>query len=157
MKSPEIYITGVGFSGTTFVTKMARELSLDIGTDLSGREGEEEVKGLEWTPFRDISLRSGLFMGRAKEPDIPRWTSIMIENIPRIQREFSNGFELDYPQVIKCPEYGQSFFLDIFKPKHVIVCYRDLVSTAISLKNGHGGAFINLTIQEIYVALMELF
>lgn len=147
MAKPEVYVTGLGFSGTTLVCQIARELGWDLSEPLNGRN---QYKGLEWRPLYELSTQCAKFLGRDHEPRTKDWMRTLIDNIDLVRDNMGRMFdELDYPAFVKCPDYGQSYLIDFIDPKHTIVMYRDMTKNIVSLKRDNIFALQSLSIQEV--------
>lgn len=150
-----IYITGIGFSGTTFLLQLFRELGFSVGGPLRGTER----KGMEWTPFVDMATQLGYLAGRFPEPHAPTWTDLDYENARTVVRGSSSlRLPPDPPSVIKCPEYGQALILDRLpdiKPP-VLVAHRDLTEATQAWRREHPLTRY-MTDSQIYNALATMF
>lgn len=149
-----IYITGIGFSGTTFLLQLFRELGYSVGGPLRGTER----KGMEWMPFVDAATSIGSAVGRNAEPYLPTWTDMQYEPSRRIIAELdSPTFAANQPDVIKCPEYGQALALDRFElAQPVIVAHRDLIEAVPAWRRDHP-LTLHMTDSQIYNALATAF
>lgn len=146
---PKIVVTGVGYSGTTFVIRLAKELGWDIGEpQLHGRD---ERKGMEWEPFWKFSVQVSRYLGRQYEPVQRWWSRTLIENRDIIREAVKSDIDqMPFPSIVKCPDYGQMEFVDLLQPELIIVCHRKLEDVAKSMKSDNIYALQNLSLQEVY-------
>lgn len=146
---PRVVVTGVGYSGTTFVMRLARELGWDL--DEANLHGRDERKGLEWEPFWKLSTEVSKYLGRVHEPVKPWWTRVLLHNPDLIRDSLKEQLNaMPFPPIVKCPDYGQSLFLDLLEPEMVIICHRNLKDIAQSMKADNIFALQNLSLQEVY-------
>lgn len=145
MYMPTVYITGMGGSGTTFTFHLFYNAGWQTETDTSplgrsfgGPSGQYGThRGMEWIPFRLIAQCIGEEMGRPQGKAY--WTEYELEKVPLLRGKYSSLVQsLDYPEVIKCPDFGQHILFDYFKPKHTIVMVRPVDDRAERAKGLYG-------------------
>ena len=148
-RSPNILVTGLGHSGTTYVMQLIEACGWDLGSPLFNTD---ERKGLEWLPLQRLSVEIGEALGRTDKPVRPDWNWIDLERREEVRQDFKERIEaLDCPPVVKCPDFGEHAVLSLLKPGHVIFMQRSLDDWTLSMR-GNAHARRNLTSREIFHA-----
>jgi hypothetical protein len=123
MSKPEIIITGLGHAGSTYLMNIFDELGLDVGED--GQLFDENRRhGREYAPAVNIHRRVTNTLSKTRHR--PYVTILDPSKVfdPNIKRNFKEEIgNHHFPQVIKSPNTGWTWFIDLFEPKFVIVCY----------------------------------
>jgi len=108
--NPEILITGLGHSGTTYIASLLEACGYDLGSPF--QQPSTERNGKEWQPFSEIlecGNRGGDLSGLAK---------------------------LNYPRAVKSPAFMgcSEYALPLINPGAIVFVYRPLREWAESLQ-----------------------
>lgn len=145
MKSrPQIYVTGLLNSGTTWMFNLLWRSGYDVGNinDLNGNNVLPEMrKGGEWQPFFKIAKKIGieLFSEEEQYPFLTSTRKCNINNLKSLRDTINEKFpvsHLEFPELVKVPEFGQCFLLDKIKPKHTVVMLRNMEDWVDSVLGG---------------------
>jgi len=142
MKAPDVIITGLPGSGTTWAARMFQELNFSLGEPLLSRN---ERKGLEWKPFVDLKLEiDGVLFEHAYKTSYHHPAYVHPKVVEWVQRWYGPRLRaLDCPQVIKCPGLGLAgrVMLPVLAPRWVILMHRPLDAWSFSANaEAAGGA-----------------
>lgn len=134
MAKPDIFITGMRHSGTTWCASLFESAGFDIGE--GELHGISPRQGREWRPgfgmLGDLNRR----MGGEDEPTRRDWWRPDPALVERVRAECGPGLaELDWPEVVKVPGLAPSQFWDYINPLHIIVMRRDPTQWARSMQS----------------------
>lgn len=117
MAPPEVFITGLGHSGTSWCIDLFRTSGFGIGTELKHANAGQ---GREWLPAWRLINEAGPTADWTYQwcPDPEDAATKRDEVGPRLA-------ELDWPEVVKVPGVNASAFWDYVQPGHVVVMIRD--------------------------------
>lgn len=125
--NPEIYITGMKHTGTTFMTRMFEQLEFDSAETMEF----SEAHGAEWEPWADVAKRAGDEYGADPHPDHymfhgEDFDSVNLEKKKELWDKYSGEAEgLDYPEVVKYPDMNSHFLIPAMNPTLVVLMHRD--------------------------------
>lgn len=147
-KPPDVYVTGTGYSGTTFVIELAQALGLDVGAPLT--HSLDHKKGFEWIPFKNFAQQTATLLGRKFEPECVNWVRVLPENEAIVRAQAGPVLaDMEFPQIVKCPDYGQSVVLDLINPGMTVIVHRSMEKVAVAMKNQNFLALQRLSISEL--------
>lgn len=130
---PEIIITGLGHAGSTYLVNIFDQLGINIGNEDTIHD-DDDLRGREYSPAVNIHHQISDSISEIRyRPYVTRLDPSKVFN-DEIRDRFKDIInQHDYPQLIKSPNTGWAWFIDLFEPKHVIVCYRDPIGWTDSM------------------------
>jgi len=115
---------------------------VDIGSgamndDPSGYPDEKTRHGREWEPFLAICREMNSKM--AQHYCFPYETAMDYEKLFELGDVWLSYFtekidQVDFPEVVKYPDFGWGWLIDLFEPEYVIVCNRHPVDWVNSMQ-----------------------
>lgn len=117
MNPPDVFITGLGHSGTSWCIDLFQAAGFDIGSEL---KHANPGQGREWLPAWRLINEAGPVADWTYRwcPD-PQDAAAKRDDIgPQLA-------ELDWPPAVKIPGVNTSVFWDYIQPRHVVVMIRD--------------------------------
>lgn len=125
MSKPKIIITGLGHAGSTYLMRIFQTLDVDVG-DSESIFDSHFFQGREWVPATELHkemIKSVSCYWRAPYELMMDPTKMFD---PATRNHFKNKInDLDFPEIIKSPNNGWVWFIDLFQPKYVLVTYRN--------------------------------
>lgn len=124
MGNPKVIITGLTHSGSTFLIDIFKELGVDIGSENQWIEWSPK-HGREFGPFVNICREIAMLVSPKYNP--PMDMKIDPNKIfhPVVNETIDQYIQgTDFPDVVKFPNEGWIWLLELFNPDHVIVTIR---------------------------------
>ena len=142
MNPPKVIVTGLGHAGSTYIMDIFDALGIDIGDgpmndDPSGYPDKETRHGREWEQFLDICREMNAKMSQRHR--FPYETTMDYEKLFESGDVWISYFiekidEIDFPAIVKYPDFGWGWLIDLFEPEYVIVCKRHPVDWIDSMQ-----------------------
>jgi hypothetical protein len=130
---PEVLITGLAGSGTTWMIRIFQELGFDLGEPLFSLD---DRKGLEWMPLLNIKLIIDQELIRhSHETSFDHPAYIPEDIIEQSKSWYKKKLEsLDCPRIVKVPglELSGPAIFSVLRPRTVILMHRPLRAWARS-------------------------
>ena len=122
---PEIIITGLGHAGSTYLVNIFDKLNIDIG-DEDEIHDDHNLQGREYRPAVNLHNQiADAISDFRHDPYINHFDPNKIFDSD-IRSHFKTIIDQhNWPRLIKSPNSGWVWLIDLFEPKHVIVCYRN--------------------------------
>lgn len=141
MSKPKVIITGLTHSGSTYLTNIFSALGIDIINDQSMVDWTEK-HGRENSPFvkHGRMIANQISSGYNPPLDMKIDPSNIFDDDIRLEIKQSID-EHSFPQLVKFPNEGWNWLIDLFDPELVIVTFRSPLGWMDSMSRWNNDAY----------------